>query len=81
MQELTKDDWDFYNQCKIIEWNETYYQDQAIEELKKNQDMSIKKAKTSDIKMRLLTAFVPMNRINHRLKVDSDNYIPTVPAG
>ena len=38
--------------------------------------MSIKKAKTSDIKMRLLTAFVPANRINSRLKINSDNYIP-----
>lgn len=43
--------------------------------------MSIKKAKTSDIKMRLLTAFVPANRINSRLKINSDNYIPQIPTG
>jgi hypothetical protein len=42
MLELSKDDWDYKDLIKIIDWNERRHQDMAKSKLKKNAELSLK---------------------------------------
>lgn len=64
---LTKDDWDYQDVVKIIDWNERRHQDMAREKLQKNAQLSSKKAASAALKMRILTSFQTLNSASKKI--------------
>jgi len=64
---LTRDDWDYKDMIKLIDWNERRYQEIAKLKLKENSMISIKNTDTSDIRIRKFTNFQSMNAVTAKI--------------
>ena len=66
--DLSKDDWDYKDLLKIIDWNERRHQDVAKDKLKKNAELSSRNTvNTSETKMRIFTSFQKLNSVTNKI--------------
>eukprot|EP00347_Sterkiella_histriomuscorum_P024298 403331615 len=67
LQELTKEDWDYKDLIKLIDWNERRYQEIAKARLKENSSINLKNTQTTDIKIRTFSNFINLNSVSKKM--------------
>lgn len=67
LQELSKEDWDYKDMIKMIDWNERRYQEIAKKRLKENSMIAACKDMESDVKLKKFSHFQAMNAISAKV--------------
>eukprot|EP00347_Sterkiella_histriomuscorum_P012402 403368713 len=67
IQRLTKDEWDYKDVIRIIDWNERRHREVAYQHLKQNSVISLQDVSTKDIRIRVLTQFQNMNSVSNKM--------------
>lgn len=65
--ELSKNDWDYKDMLKLIDWNERRHQEVSKAKLKQNSVVSLKNVETSKIKTRIFTPALVLNSVTKGL--------------
>ena len=63
----TRDDWEYKDMLRIIDWNERRHQVVSNQTLKKNSVISLSKVHTSGTRIRILSQFQSLNQLSMKM--------------